>query len=126
MNDDRLSALLILPIERDYVQKLNFDHIIAGFTSRKLEKFNFNQLFIFYLPITLFTILSFIFGLFSRNIELLRPGTLFAIMKGFCPQIRLKTPKKGLHRNLVLFSAGIWNLLVLTATFLSNLPDASS
>ena len=37
-----------------------------------------------------------------------------------------KDQSKGLHRNLVLHSAGIWDLLVVTAIFLSNHPDAYS
>ena len=40
INDNRLSALSILPIERDCVQKLDFEDIIADFR-RNLEKFNF-------------------------------------------------------------------------------------
>ena len=34
--------------------------------------------------------------------------------------------KKGLHRSFLLYSAGIWDLLVLTATFSSNHPVAYS
>ena len=41
MNADRLSALSILSIERDYVQKLNFEDIIADFTSAKARKVQF-------------------------------------------------------------------------------------
>ena len=37
-----------------------------------------------------------------------------------------KNKKKGLHRNLVLYSARIRDLFVLTAPFSSNHPDASS
>ena len=35
MNDDRLSALSIRSIKRDYVQKLDFEDIIANFASAK-------------------------------------------------------------------------------------------
>ena len=38
----------------------------------------------------------------------------------FCPQIRVKAKQKGLHRNLVVSSAGIWDLLELSATFSSK------
>ena len=41
MNDDRLSALSILSIERDYVQKLDFEDIIADFASAKARKAQF-------------------------------------------------------------------------------------
>ena len=41
MNADRLSALSILSLERDYVQKLNFEDIIANFTSAKARKVQF-------------------------------------------------------------------------------------
>ena len=41
MSDDRLSALSILSIERDYVQKLNFEDIIADFASAKARKVQF-------------------------------------------------------------------------------------
>ena len=39
MSDDRLSALSILSIERDYPQKLDFEDIIADFASAKARKF---------------------------------------------------------------------------------------
>ena len=53
--------------------------------------------------------------------------SLYRNLKEFCRQIQLKTQKReGLHRNLVLCLAGICDLLVLTATALSNRPDASS
>ena len=38
MSEDRLSALSILSIERDYVQKLDFEDIIADFASAKAGK----------------------------------------------------------------------------------------
>ena len=38
MNDDRLSAHRIFFIERDYVQKFNFEDIIADFASAKARK----------------------------------------------------------------------------------------
>ena len=38
----------------------------------------------------------------------------------------IEDQKKGLHHNLALYSAKIWDLLVLTATFLPNHPDAYS
>ena len=41
MSDDRLSALSILSIERDYVQKLAFEDIIANFASAKAQKVQF-------------------------------------------------------------------------------------
>ena len=41
MNDDRLSALLILSTERDYVQKLDFEDIIADFATVKARKVQF-------------------------------------------------------------------------------------
>ena len=41
MNDDRLSVLSILSIERDYFQKLDFKDIIADFTSAKARKVQF-------------------------------------------------------------------------------------
>ena len=41
MNDDRLSASSILSIERDDVQKLDFEDIIADFTSVKTRKDQF-------------------------------------------------------------------------------------
>ena len=50
-------------------------------------------------------------------------------LNSFCPQIRLKTKKKSLNRNLVLQyvnSAGIRDLLVLPITFLSHRPGAYS
>ena len=37
-----------------------------------------------------------------------------------------KKKKKGRHRNLVLYSAGIWDLLVLTGIFSSDLPALKS
>ena len=53
--------------------------------------------------------------------------SLYRNLKEFCPQIQLKTPKReGLNHNLVLYLAGICDLLVLTATAFSNRPDASS
>ena len=42
MSDDRLSALSILSVERDYVQQLDFEDIVADFSSAKLGKFNFD------------------------------------------------------------------------------------
>ena len=47
-------------------------------------------------------------------------------LKGFYPLNRVKTKKKGLHLRLVLYSAGIWDLFVLTATLSSDHPDAYS
>ena len=41
MNPDRLSALSIFSLERDYVQKLNFEDIVADFTSAKARKVQF-------------------------------------------------------------------------------------
>ena len=41
MNADRLSALSILSIERDYVQKFNLENIIADFASAKARKVQF-------------------------------------------------------------------------------------
>ena len=41
MNGDRLSALSILSVERDYVQKLDFEDIIADFASAKARKVQF-------------------------------------------------------------------------------------
>ena len=80
MNADRLSALSILSIERDYVQKPNFEDIVADFTSAKARKVQFwGEYLSFIFLIHLFTI-YFIFGFFSSNIELLRPGTLFVII----------------------------------------------
>ena len=38
MNDDRLSGLSILSIERDYVQKLDFKDIIVDFALAKAQK----------------------------------------------------------------------------------------
>ena len=38
MSDDRLSALSILSIEGDYVQRLDFEDIIANFASAKARK----------------------------------------------------------------------------------------
>ena len=53
MNNDWLSALAILSMERDYVQKLNFEEIIADFTSAKAQKLQFlRRQLIFYLPHT--------------------------------------------------------------------------
>ena len=46
-------------------------------------------------------------------------------LKRVCRLNRVKI-NKSLHYNLVLYSAGIWDLLVLTATFLSNHPNAYS
>ena len=37
MNDDRLSALSIRSIEKDYAQKLDFEDIIADFASAKAQ-----------------------------------------------------------------------------------------
>ena len=48
-------------------------------------------------------------------------------LKGFCPLNEVKTEtEKGLHRNLVLCSAGIWDLFVLTGTFSSDHPALKS
>ena len=41
MSDDRLSALSILSIERDYVQQLDFEDIVADFSSAKARKVQF-------------------------------------------------------------------------------------
>ena len=41
MSDDWLSALSILSTERDYVQKLDFEDIIADFALAKARMFNF-------------------------------------------------------------------------------------
>ena len=41
MNDDRLSALSIRSMEKDYVQKLDFGNIIAAFASAKARKVQF-------------------------------------------------------------------------------------
>ena len=41
MNADRLSALSILSIEKDYVQKPNFEDIVADFTLAKARKVQF-------------------------------------------------------------------------------------
>ena len=41
MSDDRLSALSILSIKRDYVQELDFEDIIADFASAKVRKVQF-------------------------------------------------------------------------------------
>ena len=41
MSDDRLSALSILSIERDYVQQLDFEDIVADFSSAKVRKVQF-------------------------------------------------------------------------------------
>ena len=41
MSDDRLSALSILSIEKDYVQKLDIDDIIADFAAAKARKVQF-------------------------------------------------------------------------------------
>ena len=41
VNDDRLSALWILFIERDHLQNLNFEDMIAGFASAKARKVQF-------------------------------------------------------------------------------------
>ena len=41
MNDDRLSALLILSTERDYVQKLEFEDIVTDFAMVKARKVQF-------------------------------------------------------------------------------------
>ena len=42
----------------------------------------------------------------------------------FCSQIRMKTKKIGLYRILVVSSAGIWDLLELSAIFYRNVLDA--
>ena len=41
MNDDQLSALSNFSTERDYVQKLDFEDIIADFASAKARKVQF-------------------------------------------------------------------------------------
>ena len=41
MSDDRLSALSILSIERDYVQQFDFEDIVADFSSAKARKVQF-------------------------------------------------------------------------------------
>ena len=41
ISDDRLSALSILSVERDYAQKLDFEDIIADFASAKAQKVQF-------------------------------------------------------------------------------------
>ena len=41
MSDDRLSALSILSIERDYVHQLDFEDIVADFSSAKARKVQF-------------------------------------------------------------------------------------
>ena len=41
MNDDRLSALSNFCIERDYVQKLDFENITADFATAKARKVQF-------------------------------------------------------------------------------------
>ena len=41
MNDDRLSVQSILSTESDYVQKVDFEDIIADFTSAKAQKLQF-------------------------------------------------------------------------------------
>ena len=41
MSDDRLSALSILSIEKDSVQKLDFEDIMADFASAKAQKVQF-------------------------------------------------------------------------------------
>ena len=43
MNDDRLSAPTNFSIERDYVQKLDFEDIIADFASAKARKVEFGD-----------------------------------------------------------------------------------
>ena len=81
MNDDRLSALSILSIKRDYVQKLDFEGIIADFTSAKARKVQFWCGYWSFICLThLFNTLLFIFRLFLSYIELLRPSTLFVII----------------------------------------------
>ena len=52
MSDDRLSALSILSIERDCIQKLDIEDIILILLRRKLEKFNFEAAIDLYLPHT--------------------------------------------------------------------------
>ena len=49
----------------------------------------------------------------------------FASSSDVVPEFDSRPKKKGLRRNLVQNSAGIWDLLVLTATFSSDRPDAS-
>ena len=46
---------------------------------------------------------------------------VFFLKYGFCPQVRVKTIKKGLHKFVVPL-AGIWDLLELSDTFLSKRP----
>ena len=41
ITDDRLSALSILSVEKDYFQKLDFEDIIADFASAKARKVQF-------------------------------------------------------------------------------------
>ena len=41
MNGDRLSALMVLYAERDYVEKLDFEDIIADFAPAKARKLQF-------------------------------------------------------------------------------------
>ena len=66
MKADRLSALSIFSIERDYVQKLNFEDIVADFTSAKARKVQFwGEHLSFIFLIHLFTI--FYFWLFLKQ-----------------------------------------------------------
>ena len=44
MYDDRLLALSIHSIERDYVQKLDFEDIITDFASAKARKVGYRSL----------------------------------------------------------------------------------
>ena len=84
MNADRLSALSILSLERDFVLKLSFEDIIADSTSAKVRKVQFWRGCWSFILIHSFTnFLSFIFDLFSTNIELLRPGTNQNQIKSF-------------------------------------------
>ena len=62
MNNDRLSAPSILSIERDYVQKLEFEDIIAAFALRRPLIFYLYNTFVRY-----FLFLLFLASLTSRR-----------------------------------------------------------
>ena len=58
-----------------------------------------------------------------NSIEVKKKG-LHRNTDGLCPRNRVENKnKKDLHPNLVRYLAGIWDLFVLTATFLSDHPD---
>ena len=56
-------------------------------------------------------------NLFEHQNEKTKPKRVNRKLKSFCPLNQVKTKKKGLHRNLILHSASIWNLFVLPPLF---------